>query len=129
MSHCIGCPPIQTFLSFPFGVSFLCCSVTMLCQNCVEWVVWNLLRTSCCSYVSSFLHFQGSAFQFQCMYAPPHPVKKCVVLCVRGLLCFVDPTLGPSSPDAPFRNIVLRPVCRSSSPCFLISFTLGSGPL
>ena len=43
------------------------------------------------------------------MYAPPHPVKKCVVLCVRGLLCFVDPSLGLSSPDAPFRNIVLRP--------------------
>ena len=48
-------------------------------------------------------------FQFQCMYAPPHPVKKCVVLCVRGLLCYVDPSLGPTSPDAPFRNIVHRP--------------------
>ena len=108
VSHCIGCPPIQTFSSFPFGVSFLYCSVTMLCQYCVVWVVWNVLRTSCCSYVSSFLHVQGSAFQFQCMYAPPHPVKKCVVLCVRGLLCFVDPSLGPSSPDAPFQNIFLR---------------------
>ena len=43
------------------------------------------------------------------MYAPPHPVKKCVVLCVRGLLCYVDPSLGPTSPDAPFRNIVQRP--------------------
>ena len=129
MSHCIGCPPIQTFSSFPFGVSFLCCSVMMLCQYWVVWVVWNVLRTSCCSYVSSFLHFQGSPFQFQCMYAPPHPVRKCVVLCIRGLLCFVDPSLGPSSPDAPFRNIVLRPVCQSSSPCSLISFTLGSGPL
>ena len=68
-----------------------------------------MLRTTCCSYVSSFLHFESSAFQFQCMYAPPHPVKKCMVLCVRGLLCFVDPSLGPSSPDASFRNIVLRP--------------------
>ena len=106
--HCIRCPSIQTFSSFPFKVSFLCCSVTMLCQYWVVWVVWNVLRTSCCSYVSSFLHFQGSAFQFQCMYVPPHPVKKCVVLCVRGLLCFVDPSLGPSSPDALFRNIVLR---------------------
>ena len=81
----------------------------MLCQYCIVWVVWNVLRTSCCSYVSSFLHFQGSAFQFQCMYAPPHSVKKCVVLCVKGLLCFVDPSLGPSSLDAPFRNIVLCP--------------------
>ena len=109
VSHCIGYSPIQTFSSFPFGVSFFCCSVTMLCQYCVVWVVWNVLRTSCCSYVSSFLHSQGSAFQFQCMYAPPHLVKKCVVLCVKRLLCFVDPSLGPSSPDAPFQNIVLRP--------------------
>ena len=81
----------------------------MLCQHWVVWVVWNVLRTTCCSYVSSFLYFQGSAFQFQCMYAPPHPVKKCVVLCVRGFLCFVDPSDGPSSSDTPFRNIVLRP--------------------
>ena len=48
-------------------------------------------------------------FQFQCMYAPPHPVKKCVVLCVRELLCYVDPSLGPTSPNVPFRNIVQRP--------------------
>ena len=72
-------------------------------------VVWNVLRTTCCSYMSLFLHVQGSAFQFQCMYAPPHPIKKCVVLWVRGLLCYVDPSLGPTSPDAPFRNIVQRP--------------------
>ena len=63
-----------------------------------------MLRATCCSYVSSFLHFQGSAFQFQCMYASPHPVKKCVVLCVKELLCYVNPSLGPTSPDAPFRN-------------------------
>ena len=31
------------------------------------------------------------------MYAPPHLVKKCVVLCIRGLFCFVDPSLGPTS--------------------------------
>ena len=68
-----------------------------------------MLRATCCSYVSLFLHFQGSAFQFQCMYAPPHPVKKCMVLCIRGLLYYVDPSLGPTSPDTPFRNIVHRP--------------------
>ena len=68
-----------------------------------------MLRTTCCSYVSSFLHVQGSAFQFQCMYAPPHPIKKYVVLCVRGLLYFVDPSLRSTSSDAPFRNIVQRP--------------------
>ena len=95
------------FLVLSFWDFFLCCSVTMLCQQIwVVGVVWNVLWTTCCSYVSSFLYFQGSAFQFQCMYAPLHPVKKCVVLCVRGLLCFVDPSLGTSSPDAPFRNIV-----------------------
>ena len=81
----------------------------LLCQHWVVGVVWNVLRTTYCSYVSSFLHFQGSAFQFQCMYAPPHPAKKCVVLCVKGLLCYVDPSLGPTSSDAPFRNIVQRP--------------------
>ena len=27
----------------------------------------------------------------------------------QGLLYFVDPSLGPTSPDAPFRNIVQRP--------------------
>ena len=127
--HCIGCPPIQTFSSFCFGISFLCCSVTMLCQHWVVWVVWNVLSTTCCSYMSSCLHFQGSVFQFQCMYAPPHPVKKCVVLCVRGLLCFVDPSLGPSSLMPRSGTFSCAPVCRSSSPCSLISFTLGSGPL
>ena len=80
----------------------------MLCQHWVVGVVRNVLRTTYCLYVSSFLHFQGSMFQFQCMYAPPHPVKKCVVLYVKGLLCFLNPSLGPSSPDAPFRN------CRST---------------
>ena len=113
------------FLVLSFWVFFLCCSVTMLCQYCVVWVVWNVLKTSCCSYVSSFLHFQGSAFQFQCMYAPPHPVKKCVVLCVRGLLCFVDPSLGPSSPDAPFRNIVLRPSVPKLFAMLLDKFHIG----
>ena len=52
---------------------------------------------------------QGSAFHFQCMYAPPHPVKKCVVLCVRGLLCHVDLSVGPVSPNAPYQNVVQRP--------------------
>ena len=43
------------------------------------------------------------------MYAPSHPVKKCIVLCVRGLLCHVDPSIGPISPNASFRNIVQHP--------------------
>ena len=67
------------------------------------------MRTTYFLYVLSILHFQGNTFQFQCMYAPPHLVKKCVVLYVKGLLCFVDPSLGPTSPDAPFRNILQRP--------------------
>ena len=96
------------FLVLSFWDYFLCCFVTMFYQHCIVGVVWNVLRTTCCSYVSLFLYFQGNAFQVLCMYAPPHPVKKCVVLCVRGLLYFVDPSLGPSSPDAPFRNIVQR---------------------
>ena len=52
---------------------------------------------------------QGSAFYFQYMYAPPHLVKKCVVLCIRGLLCQMDPSIGPMSLDAPYWNIVQRP--------------------
>ena len=92
-----------------FWDCFLCCFVTMLYQHWVVGVVWNVLRTTYCSYVSLFLYFQGSAFQFQCMYAPPHLVMKCVVICVRGLLCLVDPSFGPSSPNAPFRNIVQCP--------------------
>lgn len=56
-----------------------------------------------------FRFIQGSAFHFQYLYGPPHPVKKCVIFSVRGLLCFEDPRSIPSSPDAPFRNIVQRP--------------------
>ena len=40
------------------------------------------------------------------MYAPPHAVKKCVVLCVMRLLYFVNPSLYLTSPNTPFRNIV-----------------------
>ena len=91
---------LQLFLSSLCGVRCDGLFDTPPCLNWVAGVVWNVLRATCCSYVSSFLHFQGSAFLFQCIYAPPHPVKKCVVLCVRGLLCFVDPSLGPTSSDA-----------------------------
>ena len=59
--------------------------------------------------MSSFHPVQGNAFQIQCMYAPPYPVKKYMVLCIKGLLCFKDPSFGPTSPDIPFRNIVQRP--------------------
>ena len=102
----------ETVLNLLFLLYWVFCLyyfVTMLCQHWIVGVVWNMLRTTYCLHVSLFLNFQGRAFQFQCMYAPPHPVKKCVVLCVRGLLCFVDPSLSPTSPDAPFRNIVQCP--------------------
>ena len=68
-----------------------------------------MLRTTYCLYVSSFCPIQGNSFQFQCIYASPHLVKKCVVLCIKGSLYFVDPSLGPTFPNAPFRNIVQRP--------------------
>ena len=58
---------------------WVCCLyyfVTMLCQHWVVGVVWNVLRTTYCLYVSLFLLVQGSAFEFLCMYAPSHPVKK-----------------------------------------------------
>ena len=98
-------------INFLLLLFWYCCLryfVTMLCQHWVVRVVRNVLRTTYSLNVSLFLHFQGSTFQFQCMYAPPHLVKKCVVLCVKGLLYFVDPSLGPTSLDAPFRNIVQR---------------------
>ena len=97
----------------------------MLCQHWIVGVVWNVLRTTYSLYESSFLHFQGSAFQFRCLYAPPHPVKKCVVLCVRGLLCFVDPSLGPTSPNAPFRNIVQHPSVSKLFAMLLNKFHIG----
>ena len=59
------------------------------------------------------------------MYAPPHPVKKCVVLCVKGLLSFVDPSLGPTSLDAPFRNIVQRPGVSNLFTMLLDKFQVG----
>ena len=62
---------------------------------------------------------QGNTFEFQCMYAPPYPVKKYVVLCVKGLLCHVDPSVGPVSPDAPFRNIVK---CSGVTKLFMMLF-------
>ena len=102
----------ETVLNLLLLFVWICCLyyfVTMLCQHGVVGVVWNVLKTTYCLYVSLFLHFQGSAFQFQCMYAPLHLVKKCMGLCVRGLLYFVDRSLGPTSIDAPFRNIIQRP--------------------
>ena len=102
----------ETILNVLLVFVWICCLyyfVTMLCQHWVVGVVWNVLRTTYCLYVSMFLHVQGSMFQFQCMYVPPHLVKKCVVLCVRGLLYFVDPSFGPTSPNTPFWNIVQRP--------------------
>ena len=43
------------------------------------------------------------------MYAPPHLIKKCVILCIRGLLYFVNSSVRPTSPDAPFQNIIQHP--------------------
>ena len=76
---------------------------------CFKVVVSIVLRISVCLYVSPFHLVQGSAFHFECMYAPPYLVKKCVVLCVRGLLCHVYPSVPSNSSDAPFQNIVQRP--------------------
>ena len=116
---------VLNFLLLLFWDCCLCYFVTMLCQHWIVGVVRNVLRTTYCLYVSLFLYFQGNAFQFQCMYAPPHSVKKCVVLCVRGLLCFVDSSLGPTSPDAPFRNIVQRPGVPTLFAMLLDKFHIG----
>jgi hypothetical protein len=40
--------------------------------------------------------------------AQPHPTKKCVVLCVAGLLCYINPNVRPDRWN-PHRNVVKRP--------------------
>ena len=102
----------ETILHLLLILVWVCCLYYFVMTLCLFWVVgifWSVLRTIYYLYVSSVCPIQGSAFQFQCMYAPPHPVKKYVVLCAKGLLCFVDPSLDPTSLDAPFWNIVQRP--------------------
>ena len=76
---------------------------TLDCRGCVECVEDHLL----------FTRVIVSSFSRQCVLVRVHvcstsPVKKCAVFYVRGLLCFVDPSLGPTSIDAPFWNIVQR---------------------
>jgi len=45
------------------------------------------------------------------MYADldqPHPIKKCVVLCVTGLLCYIDPSFQLHHWNA-HRNVIKHP--------------------
>ena len=98
-------------LTFSFIVALF---LVPLCRDFIlVWVlavVCIVLQINFCLYMSPFSSFQGSSFQFQCMYAPPHPVKKCIVFYVRELLYYVDPSVGHVSSDVPFQNIVQRPV-------------------
>ena len=71
----------------------------MCAFRCGSLYVYMCPRFSSCS---------RQRLQFQCMYAPPYPIKKYIVLYIRGSLCHVDPSVGPVFPDAPFRNIVQR---------------------
>jgi hypothetical protein len=41
-------------------------------------------------------------------FAQPHAVKKCIVLCVTGLLCFINPNVQPDHWNA-HQNVVRRP--------------------
>ena len=58
-----------------------------------------------------FIRVIVSSFSRQRVSVPVHicsisPGKEmCGSLC-QGLLCYVDPSLGPTSPDVPFKNIV-----------------------
>ena len=99
---------LDLLLLLLFLCSFYHCGLTLFLFTS-EWLCALCYGSLFVYMCPLFHHVQGSAFQFQYMYAPPHPVKKCVVLCVRGLLCHVDPSIGPNSPDAPFRNIFQRP--------------------
>ena len=55
-----------------FGLNLFLFASKWLCALCCG---------SLCVYMCPLFHLvQGSAFHFQCMYAPPHSVKKCVVL-------------------------------------------------
>ena len=97
-------------LSCPFVLGFFfvlfCHDVmpTLGCMGCMECVEDHLL------FIRVIISlFSGQRVSVLVHICSTSPGKKCVVLCVRGLLCFVDPSLDPSSPDAPFRNIVLHP--------------------
>ena len=104
--------------------SFHHCGLTLF-LFASKWLCALCCR-SLCVYMCLLFHLvQGSAFHFQCMYAPPHSVKKCVVLCVRGLLCHVDPSFPSNSSDAPFQNIVQCPSVTKLFMMLLEKFHIG----
>ena len=74
---------------------------TLGCRGCMECVKDHLL----------FIRIIVSSFSGQRVSVPVHicstsPGKEVRGSLCQGLLCFVNPSLGPSSPNAPFRNIV-----------------------
>ena len=70
---------LELTLSFVVALFFvpLCCDFMLVL---ILGVVCIVLRLTYCLYVPLFRPFQGNVFQFQCMYALPHLVKKYIVL-------------------------------------------------
>ena len=84
----------------------------LCCDFILVWVlevVCILLRIIVCLYVSPFSSCSGQRLSIPVHVCSSSPDKKCIVLCVRGLLCYVDPSVSPIFPDATFRNIVQCP--------------------
>ena len=81
VSHCIGCPPIQTFLSFRFGIFFVlfCHDVmqTLGCMGCMECVEDHLL----------LIRVIVSLFSVQRVSVPMHVCSTSPSKEVRGSLC------------------------------------------
>ena len=88
-------------------------------------VVCIVLQIIVCLYVSPFSSCLGQRFSILVHLCSFYPVKKCIVLCVKGLLCHVDPSVGPVSPDAPFWNIVQRPSVTKLFMMLLQKFHIG----
>ena len=57
-------------------------------------------------------------------FAQPHAVKKCIVLCVTGFLCFINPNVLPDRWNA-HRNVVRRPSLRKLFGMLLERFHVG----
>ncbi len=61
------------------------------------------------------MSYSSALVQGDCLmdshFAQPHAVKKCIVLCVSGLLCYINPNVNPDRWNT-HRDVVKRPGVR-----------------
>lgn len=77
----------------------------------LEYVSYHLASSHICSLQES-------------TNGKPHFFKKCVVLCVAGLLCYIDTNIKVDKGD-PFRNVVKRPGLRGLFTTLFEKFHVG----